>query len=104
MIFRLFKKRRGIKSKFKTLPLTIQGLLSGFTFWTIIVAIAWCIYPIKQEGFEAAGLTLLILGLPSSLLLNLFDNPSVLKQVILLSLFGYLQWPLLGILFVKNKL
>ena len=103
MIFRLFKKSPKIKSKFKTLPLPIQGILWGFTFWTIIVAIAWCVYPIKQEGFEAAGLTLLILGLPSSLLLNLFDNIPVVKQVMLLSLFGYLQWPLLGILFVKNK-
>lgn len=91
-----------IKHKFKTQSLLIQGIISGFTAWTIIIVVSWVVY-LLPEGFEAAGLTLLILGLPSSLLLNLFDNISVFTQVILLSYFGYLQWPLIGILLVKYK-
>jgi hypothetical protein len=49
----------------------------------------------EPEGWEAAGFTLLFLGMPSSALLFLYHGP-VFMQVLLMSLFGYLQWPFVG--------
>lgn len=81
----------------------VRGILSGCAAWTIILALAWAVYPLEPEGFEAAGLTLLLLGLPGSLLLNLFGHIAVFKQMVFLSLFGYLQWPVWGILLTAYK-
>jgi hypothetical protein len=76
------------------------GLIIGALAWTFIVILAWSIYPIKPEGWEAAGFMLLFLGLPSSMLLNFYDG-SVFMQVLLMSIFGYLQWPLIGFIIGK---
>jgi hypothetical protein len=79
----------------RKIPLPLKGFLLGMLIWTCFVVFAWGIYPIKPEGWEAAGFMLLFLGLPGSLVLNFYSGP-VLMQILLLSLIGYLQWPLVG--------
>ena len=81
----------------KKISLPLKGFLSGILMWSCAVVFAWGIYPIKPEGFEGAGFLLLFLGLPSSILLSSYNGP-VIMQVLLLSLLGYLQWPLLGLI------
>jgi ABC-type multidrug transport system permease subunit len=81
--------------KIKTHFGALQGLLSGTLFWSAVVAVAWALYPLGAEGWAGAGFLLLFLGLPSTLLLQFFDG-SVFEQVVCMSLLGYLQWPLIG--------
>jgi TM2 domain-containing membrane protein YozV len=81
----------------RKIPLPIKGFLLGLLISTCFVVFAWGIYPIKNEGWEAAGFLLLFFGLPSSMLLNFYNGP-VIMQILLLSVFGYLQWPLFGLI------
>jgi hypothetical protein len=83
--------------KLAKLPPPLLGLLSGAVLWSCAVGFAWVIYPIPTEGWEAAGFVLLFLGMPSSMLLHFYSGP-VIMQVLLMSLFGYLQWPTFGLL------
>lgn len=77
------------------IPAPLLGLISGAALWSCVVAFVWLLYPIKPEGWEAAGFILMFLGLPSSALIQFYKGP-VVMQVLLMSLFGYIQWPLLG--------
>lgn len=93
-----------MKFNFKNLPLTAQGMIFGYMAWTVIVAIAWALYTLKPEGFEAAEFLLLFFGLPGSLLVNFLEpDTAVVIQILLLSVCGYVQWPVIGILIIKFK-
>ena len=91
-----------IRRLFKTVSTPIKGLILGILCWTFIVVDAWVIYQIPPEGWEAAGFFLLFLGFPSTMLISFF-NVSVFEQVLLMSLFGYCQWSVIGFLIGKRK-
>ena len=82
--------------KILKLPTPLLGLILGAVAWSCPVALAWLLYPIQPEGWEAAGFLLLFLGLPSSACIQFYEGP-VVMQVLLMSLFGYVQWPLVGL-------
>lgn len=91
--------------RYKQLSKPLLGLIVGTLFWSATVILAWISYFSGGEGWEGAGFLLLIFGLPSSSLLTFFDV-SIFNQILLMSLFGYLQWPLIGFvlaLFFKRK-
>jgi hypothetical protein len=80
-------------------PMILRGFIEGTVFWTFLVALAWFIYPLGAEGWEAAGFFLMILGFPSTYLSQFIASKStVFWQVTWFSILGYLQWPLLGII------
>ncbi len=93
-----------MKFNLKNLPLTAQGMVLGYVVWTAIAAIAWLLYMLHPESFKSAEFLLLFFGLPCSLLVK-FLNPgtAVIVQLLLLSVCGYVQWPLIGILIIKFK-
>ncbi len=93
-----------MKFNFKTLTLTAQGMILGYIAWSAIAAIAWVLYMLTPAGFEAAEFLLLFFGLPCSLLVDfLKPDTAVIIQILLLSVCGYVQWPVIGILIIKFK-
>jgi len=96
----IFSKR--MKSYFKKLPQTTQGMIFAYIAWTIVVAIAWILYMTHFVSFGAPEFLLLLLGLPLSLLTQfLKPDTGMAVQLILLSACGYVQWPVIGILITK---
>jgi len=86
------------------ISLILRGFIEGVFFWTCIVVLAWLIYPIGSEGWEAAGFLLMMVGFPATYLSEvLAPNSSVLWQVIWFSILGYLQWPILGLIWGVYK-
>ncbi len=93
-----------MKFNFKTLPVRDQGMILGYMAWTAVVAIAWGMFLIYPAGSEAAEYLLLFFGLPCSLLVKfLSPGTAVVIQLLLLSVCGYVQWPVIGILIIKFK-
>ena len=72
------------------------GLLLGAILWSCVVFEAWMTYPMPW-GWESAGFMLLFFGMPSSMLVCFYEGP-VFMQILLMSIFGYLQWPAFGFL------
>lgn len=93
-----------MKFDFRHLPPTAQGMLLGYVAWTGIAAVAWVLYMLIPIGYEAAEFILLFFGLPCSLLVNFLEpGTTVAMQLLLLSVCGYIQWPVIGILIIKLK-
>jgi len=91
-----------MKSYFKKLPQTTQGMIFAYIAWTIVVAISWILYMTHFVSFGAPEFLLLLLGLPLSLLTQfLKPDTGMAVQLILLSACGYVQWPVIGILITK---
>lgn len=93
-----------MKINFTTLPQNTRGMLLGYCAWTAIAVIAWLLYLFYSKGVEAAEFLLLFFGLPASLMVTFLkpDTAAVIKML-LLSVCGYVQWPVFGILIMKYK-
>ncbi|MFZ2632495.1 MAG: hypothetical protein WA081_10445 [Desulfosalsimonadaceae bacterium] len=73
----------------KEIPACAWGRRVGICLWMVVVVLAAWMYPQQPEGDEAAGLVLLLFGLPMSILgtpLGVFGIAAA----------GFLQWALIG--------
>ncbi|MFH1691450.1 MAG: hypothetical protein ABIC68_02605 [Candidatus Omnitrophota bacterium] len=93
--------------KIKQIPLFLWFLVAANIWWLLIVLLAWTIYLSSSvDNFEGAGFLLAFMGLPASMLVSFFDM-SVKGQMLLMVVFGFLQWNLVAYLigfFVKKIL
>jgi len=91
-----------MKSYFNNLSRTTQGMIFGYIAWTFAAAIAWILYVIPDVNFEIPKFLLFFLGLPCSLTTHfLYPDTAIAVQLFLLSVCGYVQWPVIGMLIIK---
>ncbi len=91
----------------KKISPTVWLIIAANIWWTLLVALSVSIYfSSSHDNVEGAGFLLLFLGLPSSMLLYFFKVP-VEMQIVLMAVFGYLQWNvvalLLGLIIKKSS-
>ncbi len=91
-----------MKSYFKNLPLNAQGMIFGYIAWSLVVIIAVALFMTPSVSYKVPEFILFFFGLPCSLTAKfLKPDTAIAAQLFLLSVCGYVQWPLIGMLIIK---
>jgi hypothetical protein len=84
--------------KLKKISPTTWIIIAANVWWSLIVALSTMIYfSSSYDNVEGSGFLLLFAGLPSSMMLYFF-NVSVEMQIVLMAIFGYIQWNIIGLI------